>query len=89
MLFLSEGRAEEAWEPSKIGSVLWNIGEHRTAQGKTTFRQLNKGRLWFHQERIKDYVRWKWSKRLVDYRMNRDDNTTINIVAPDRIMVGL
>jgi hypothetical protein len=27
----------------KHSSVLWNIGEHQTAQGKTTFRQVNKG----------------------------------------------
>jgi hypothetical protein len=25
------------------GSVLWNTGEHGTAQGKATFLQLNKG----------------------------------------------
>jgi len=28
-------------------------------------------------------------KKLVDYRMNRDDNTTIDILAPARNMIGL
>jgi hypothetical protein len=62
----------------KHNIVLWNIGEHRTAQGKITFRQLNKGWMWFRHERI-----------MVDCRVNRDENTTIVILAPDRNMVGL
>jgi hypothetical protein len=73
----------------KHGSFLWNIGKHRTAQEKTTFRQLNKGWLWFSHERIKDCLRWKWSQSPVDCRVNRDDNTAIDILAPGRNVVSL
>jgi hypothetical protein len=42
-IFLVSRTSGRSMGTFKYGSVLWNIGEHWTEQGKTTLRQLNKG----------------------------------------------